>query len=192
MIGKIFKKTQNHALRTAIGCLLMSSQDHLHQESMVMQIRQHSELLTKQFLAGSFLPNNPGHQHLNRQPPRRRMKETLLKHESQVANLYTLPATQDEYKKVLKSIHTASVKKSIEDAAPNRVLQSLPPPSTQLNNPSHGELEQDSPSFAPASVGNLNPTSTEWTRLSRTNAQNVPPPRITPPIFLTAETTKRI
>ena len=121
------QNTQNHALRTATGCLLMSSQDHLHQESMVMPIWQHSELLTKQFLAGSFLPNNPGHQHLNRQPPPRRMKETLLKYESEVANQYTLPATQDEYKKVLKSIHTASVKKSIEDAAPNRVLQSLPP-----------------------------------------------------------------
>ena len=77
------QNTQNHALRTATGCLLMSSQDHLHQETMVMPIRQHSELLTKQFLAKSFLPNNPGHQHLQPRPPAPELPATLEKDEGE-------------------------------------------------------------------------------------------------------------
>ena len=61
----------------------MSSQDHLHQETMVMPIRQHSELLTKQFLAKSFLPNNPGHQHLQPRPPAPELPATLEKDEGE-------------------------------------------------------------------------------------------------------------
>ena len=52
--------------------------------------------------------------------------------------LYTLPATQEEYKKVLKSLHTAAVRKSIEDAAPNSVLQLVPP----TINPAQQSLSQ--------------------------------------------------
>ena len=56
---------QNQALRIASGCLLMSSSDHIHQECKVLPLKQHSQLLCKQYLAGSFLPIHPGNKILN-------------------------------------------------------------------------------------------------------------------------------
>ena len=43
--------TQNEALRIATGCHKMSSVDHLHGEAKMLKVREHSELLSAQYLA---------------------------------------------------------------------------------------------------------------------------------------------
>ena len=48
------QRVQNQALRVATGCYLKSDIDHLHVETKVLPLRQHSTMLTKQFLASSF------------------------------------------------------------------------------------------------------------------------------------------
>ncbi|KAI5731922.1 hypothetical protein M8J77_018439 [Diaphorina citri] len=48
---KSLQATQNAALRTATGCHLMTNEDHLHNECMVLPIRQHNEMLAQQYLA---------------------------------------------------------------------------------------------------------------------------------------------
>ena len=48
-----FKKiqtAQNAALRTAIGAHKMASIDHLHQESLTLKVRDHSDMLSAQYL----------------------------------------------------------------------------------------------------------------------------------------------
>ena len=45
------KYTQNQALRIATGCHKKSSVDHLHVEAKMLQVREHSELLSAQYLA---------------------------------------------------------------------------------------------------------------------------------------------
>ena len=42
--------TQNEALRIATGCHNMSGIDHLHIETKVLKVREHSELLSIQYL----------------------------------------------------------------------------------------------------------------------------------------------
>ena len=67
---------QNQALRVATGCLAMTGVDHLHQETKVLPLREHSTLITKQFTAACFNPSHPGNKHLGKIPPARRMKIT--------------------------------------------------------------------------------------------------------------------
>ena len=43
--------TQNEALRISAGCHNMSSIDHLHTEAEIMKVREHSKLLSAQYLA---------------------------------------------------------------------------------------------------------------------------------------------
>ena len=43
--------TQNEALRIATGCHKMSSIDHLHTEAEMLKVKEHSELLSAQYLA---------------------------------------------------------------------------------------------------------------------------------------------
>ena len=77
--------TQNEALRIATGCHKMSSVDHLHTEAEMLKVREHSELLSAQYLARCLEPGNVCHPITTRAAPERRMKETLYtKHRNTV------------------------------------------------------------------------------------------------------------
>ena len=71
------KCTQNEALRIATGCHMMSSIDHLHTEAEMLNVREHSELLSAQNLARCLEPGNVCHSNTTRATPERPMKETL-------------------------------------------------------------------------------------------------------------------
>ena len=52
------KYTQNEALRISTGCHKMASVDHLHAEANVLKVKEHSELLSAQYLARCLEPEN--------------------------------------------------------------------------------------------------------------------------------------
>ena len=64
--------TQNEALRIATGCHKMSSVDHLHAEVKMLKVREHSELLSAQYLARCMVPGNVCHSITTRETPKRR------------------------------------------------------------------------------------------------------------------------
>ena len=70
--------TQNEALRISTGCHKMSSVDHLHAEAKMLKVKEHSELLSAQYLARCLEPGNACHSITTRETPKRRMKETLF------------------------------------------------------------------------------------------------------------------
>ena len=70
--------TQNEALRTATGCHKMSSVDRLHVEPKMLKVREHSDLLSAQYLARCMEPGNVCHSITTRGTSKRRMKETLF------------------------------------------------------------------------------------------------------------------
>ena len=115
---------QNQALRTATGCLAMSNVDHLHQESQVLPLRQHGQMLTKQFLAGCAQSDHPGHKHMDNPAPQRNLKKTLYEHKAEISTHYEAGLN---FKQVLKKIHTETVQECISTYAPNKALQSRPP-----------------------------------------------------------------
>ena len=70
--------TQNEALRNATGCHKMSSVDHIHISAKMLKVREHSELLSAQYLARCLEPGNVCHSITTRETPTRQMKETLI------------------------------------------------------------------------------------------------------------------
>ena len=68
--------TQNDALRIATGCNKMSSVDHLHAETKMLKVREHSKLLFAQYLTRCLEPGNVCHSITTRETPKRRLKET--------------------------------------------------------------------------------------------------------------------
>ena len=121
---------QSQALRIASGCLSMSAIEHLHSECMVMPLRDHCMMTGKQYVAACHMPDHPGHRLLQAPTKPRIMKRTIIsQHGKEVEKEYdkTLPS-KDDYKKCLKSIHSKAVLDSINNAPPNKVLNTLPPP----------------------------------------------------------------
>ena len=83
---------QNAALRIATGDFLKASIPHLHRETKVLSLRNHSRLLSYQCLAASHLPWHPGREHLG--------KEHLsLRRKSQLSSPYqpNSPRLQDSH-----------------------------------------------------------------------------------------------
>ena len=73
-----FKKiqtAQNVALRTATGAHKMASIDHLHQESLTLRVKNHSHMLSAQYLVNCLEEDHVSHGITIQEP--RPMKETL-------------------------------------------------------------------------------------------------------------------
>ena len=123
---------QNEALRVATGCHRMSGIDHLHEETKVIPLRRHSEMMTKQYLHGCYRPNHPANKHVNDPDPPRRMKRTVRDYEESVRP-YVIAASDGNaltdcgHKRGISRIHTDTVTRVIGDYAPNRVLNRKAP-----------------------------------------------------------------
>ena len=150
---------QNHALRTATGCTKMTSVDHLHQETNVLPLKQHAELLTKQYLASFHHPNHPGNADLHRPEDltSRNKKQTVLKYKQEVQEVFDQPnpptAIDKKIKKCNKVLHTKAVSQAINSYAPNRVLGTKPPKihqeENQLSRKTRVKLAQHRSGFVP-------------------------------------------
>ena len=69
--------TQNEPLRIVTGCHKMSSIDHQHTEAEMLKVREHSELLSAQYLSRCLETENVCHSITTRATSKRQMKETL-------------------------------------------------------------------------------------------------------------------
>ena len=116
---------QNEALRIATGCHKIFSVDHLHAETNMLKVREHSELLSAQYLARCLEPGNVCHSITTRETPKRWMKETLFtRHRNTVEPMMLAP----NRKATLQAIHTDAVNKAVKDQKKNIVLDDLPHP----------------------------------------------------------------
>ena len=103
--------THNEALRIATGCHKISSVDHLHAETKMLNVREHSELLSAQYLARCREPGNVCHSITTEETPTRRMKEALFtRHRNTVEPMMLA----DNRKATLQAIHTDVVNKAVK------------------------------------------------------------------------------
>ena len=117
--------TQNEALRSATGCHKMSSIEHLHTEAEMLKVREHSELLSAQYLVRCLEPGNVCHPITTRAIPERQMKETLYtRHRNTVEPMMV----NNDRKATLQALHTAAVVKAVQCHEMNVVLDGRPPP----------------------------------------------------------------
>ena len=122
------QRVQSKALRIATGCLQMSSDSHLHQESKVLPVKDHCIMLGKQYVAACHQPGHPGQKNLQNLAGRN-MKSSVMHNSNYITNLFADPTEVDSksYKSVLKEIHTTSVSETIQSYPTNRVLGCIPP-----------------------------------------------------------------
>ena len=117
----------------------MSSVDHLHEDSKMLKVREHLELISAQYLARCLGPGNVCHSITTRETPKRRMKETLFtRHRNTVEPMMLA----DNGKATLQAIHTDAVNKAVKDQKKNIVLDDLPHPTNDLTRKERATLAQ--------------------------------------------------
>ena len=118
------QRVQNKALRIATGCLQMTSESHLHQETKVLPVKEHCKMIGKQYVAACHLPGHPGRKNLHNLAGRQ-MKKSIMQHSTEISGIFT--DTEPSYKSVLRKIHTESVAETISKYPANKVFDQKPP-----------------------------------------------------------------
>jgi hypothetical protein len=119
---------QNEALRLATGCVRMTNIDHLHQETRVLPIKRHSEMLNMQYLLSCHQQEHPGYRFTQEALPPRSMKKTIMNNKADVQHMLTNNTiTPTDYKKTLKTIHTTTVTACLTSYEDNKLLRRPPP-----------------------------------------------------------------
>ena len=119
---------QNTALRIATGCVKKTPIEHLHNETKIMPVKEHNEMLSKQFLLSTQKPSHPNNKEISIQKPPRIMSDTLqTKYGREIKEM--LPENgidETNHKRFLKQIHTKEVRKCTESQK-NKILNQVPP-----------------------------------------------------------------
>ena len=102
-----------------------SSVDHLHVQAEILMVREHSELLSTQYLARCLDPENVCCYITTRETPKRRMKEILFTRHRNTVEPMMLAVNR---KATLQAIHTDAVNKAVNDHKKIIVLDDLPHP----------------------------------------------------------------
>ena len=118
---------QHNAVSTAIGCHQMAHPDHLHQEIKMLKVEQHNMLLTKQFALQCLNPEHPVYVLASTAPPQR-IRNTFRTYTSEVSPLAPEIWDPRSSRLALDRVHQLAVVDATENQAPNRVLETLPPP----------------------------------------------------------------
>ena len=151
-----FKKiAQIATLRTATGAHTITSIDHLHQESLTLNVKDHSDMLSAQYLVNCQEEDHVCHGITSQEPRTSPMKETLhSRHHSTV-----LPRLGTSRKESHQNLHTYAVYSAIQLQENNRVLKEHPPPiSDEKQRPkttmhSHSYGQDTSIYFRTTSIG---------------------------------------
>ena len=141
---KKIQTAQNAALRSVTGAYKMASIYHLHQESLTLRVKDHSDMLSAQYLGNCLEEDHVSHGITIQEPRPRPMKETLhSRHHSTV-----LPRLGSNRMESLQNLHTHAVASAIQLQGNNRVLKKRPPPisdeeQTEDNDALPHNYEQD-------------------------------------------------
>ena len=102
----------------------MSSIDHLHSETKMLQVEDPLNLLSAQYLVQCLDTENVCHHITKLDLPPREMKGTIFTRHYQ----NVLPLLANNSKDTLQALHTSFVNTAIDNMKDNRVLNNRPPP----------------------------------------------------------------
>ena len=121
---QVIQTAQNAALRTATGVHKMASIDHLHQEFLTLKVKDHSDMLSAQYLVNCLEGDHVCHGITTQEPRPSPMKDTLhSRHHSTV-----LPRLGSNRMESHQNLHTRAVDSDIQLQGNNRVLKERPSP----------------------------------------------------------------
>ena len=108
--------TQNKALRTITGCTRSTPVQHLHDETPILPLEEHQDMIGTQFFDKTSLPNHPNHHIFTQPPPSRNKKQHAGQHYRHILN--TIPPTPPDTNK-MKHIHTTLTQRYLHSRHPN-------------------------------------------------------------------------
>jgi hypothetical protein len=120
-------------LRIVTGGVSITSADHLQSETRTLPLADHLTMLAAQFLTQTSERNHPCHNSFPLSPPPPRMMKKTIQHFQPVRDLLISshqlnqtnhPVTLEDK---LHNIHTTAVQQHIKTAAPNPILNGVPP-----------------------------------------------------------------
>jgi len=116
---------QNAALRTITGCHMMTHPDHLHQETEILPVRDHCQLLTRQYLLGCMVEGHPNYAAVCRPRNGRNIRHDLREFLPDIGHfLDERPYLSSvELRPAISELHNA-----IDNYRDNIVLGGRPPP----------------------------------------------------------------
>ena len=127
---KRLQSVQNAGLRLATGSHKMASQSHLHNESKMLSVQEHLNMLSAQFLASALRVDHPAHEPVSRPAQRRDKKKSLqsrfLNHVAPHLINGSLP--RGAFPATKSAIHTDFVSQSIASHG-NHPLLNVPAPA---------------------------------------------------------------
>ena len=115
---------KNEALRIITGSHKMSNIDHILSETEMLQVEDHLNLLSVQYLVQCLDTENICHHITKMDLPPREMKETIFTRHNQTV----LPLLANNMKDILQALHTSFVNTAIDNMKDNRVLNNCPLP----------------------------------------------------------------
>lgn len=125
---KRLQASQNLALRSVLGCVSIASEQHIHEETRVLDFKAHSSLLCKQYRTSTRRPEHPSHAVLVEPAGRRRNMKQTLHSKFSGALPPPSPLTDEDYREAIRELHTDEVSRFVEALPASRVLGERPPP----------------------------------------------------------------
>jgi hypothetical protein len=122
---KKLQTAENKPLRMVTGCHASTPINYLHQECKIIPVKEHVEMLSKQFLANAMQPHHPSHNIVMAPPAARpQMKPSLQTKYGKSLTPYLRDGvvTHTSYKKVLSAIHMSDTEAAIAKFAPSKVI----------------------------------------------------------------------
>ena len=101
----------------------MSSIDHIHSETKMLQVEDHLNLVSAQYVVQCLGTDNVCHHITKMDLPLREMKETIFTRHNQTV----LPLLANNRKDTLQPLHTSFVNTAIDNMKDNIVLNNRPP-----------------------------------------------------------------
>ena len=134
---------QNSALRIATGCHSITHPDHLHDETSMLPVKTHNELLTKQFLLACQNPQHPNHDITNRELPHRCIRSDFRIFSDNITPIIPNPINPITLSSAMNTIHSDTVRAALSSSSINSVLGACPP----LVDPSEKTLPRETRTF---------------------------------------------
>ena len=129
---------KNEALRIITGSHKMSSIDHIHSETKMLQVEDHLNLLSAQYLVQCLDTENVCHHITKMDLPPREMKETIFTRHYQTV----LPLLANNRKDTLQALHTSFVNTAIGNMKDNSRSPSINDEETLLQRRQRTTLSQ--------------------------------------------------
>ena len=108
-----------------------TNSNHLHAESKTLPVKEHCQMLSKQFLLATQQDSHPNNNTDINHNSDRLMKNTLTSQHGDYIRPLIQPGNLN-YKSLIKTIHTESVSTYIQSQDNNPVLDELPPAKKQI------------------------------------------------------------